>query len=334
MEHIYYSIASMIIFVVIVGLVLLLEMRKLEKVWHLGALILLVWSLYLFIFGIVVIFVYWVINYPNNITFNITVLEWWYLSCILFIAAVWNIFLSSPQLLWGLRIPSLATFLDDNSTLRTGKATDKEYAKKAQTVAYPLSIVAVVLTILLTLSLDTAAPDTQATQQNSPVTYIAVLKYLAVLFSFLSLASLLLSIEILDTLANPFTIRNNQNRDTPNRKLFFYRKIPFLPFPVGVGAIGLVYFTYATLSVAAVSIMSFVFYKHLALLACLFLIIFGLPYLFGYYEFKIRNRKEVVELTPEERLKPGFKLLVGFYLTFFVIIQVVLYTYCCIRMCK
>jgi hypothetical protein len=90
------------------------------------------------------------------------------------------------------------------------------------------------------------------------------------------------ALELLDTVANPFKDEWDHDPkdklDKPTQR-FFFRSA------VRGGGIGLTYYVYAALSIAAISIASLLFYPHLAFFAALFFIWFGLPYMFGYYEF-------------------------------------------------
>jgi len=304
------------------------EGKKLKGVFPLGVLITWVWFVCIILFSIIASILINHFKYPPEMT----ILEWWYVSCILFIVATWIVFFLSPRFLLVGEIPSLLTFFHYHSDFRREVESSKDlsrlYFDKARTVALPLSITGVALTFLLIVVLEHLIVK----KPNSFTTYHGVLGYFGVLFSFASLAFTFFALEFLDTVANPFK-GEWDHEDKVNKRFqrFFYRRA------VLFGGIGLAYLAYAALSVAGAIIASVLFYKHLAFFACLASVSIGLPYLFGYYKFdeknevtvhKIKIRKEDEDGKSKteisERLRPRFRRLMIFYFVLIVLIQIIL----------
>jgi len=365
----------------------------------LGLWIFVVWTGCILLFRMII----WPVQTILHRPISMTNLEWWYIYCILFILAVWILFLFSRVRILILdkewKIPSLVSFLDENSEFRSRTATSEKltslYFDKARTVALPLSITGVALTFLLIViledyvveekpikitaqsleslegqvpgyviqKLDDSIKNQEFTKEESLdvlsiaigdeeaivyrksilkhaerplLTYKEILSYFGVLFSFISLALIFFALEFLDTVANPFKDEWHQ-RGIKRTQRFFFRDVD------SFGGIGFTYCAYAALSVAAASIASLLFYPHFAFYACLGFIFFGLPYMFGYYEFNkddkvVLNRKKQKQKKKQastmknndvgrETLRLGFKRLMLIYFIIFGAFQYIHYNF-------
>lgn len=263
--------------------------EKKDEVLDLGLFLIPVISIISLLFTLLVI---------RAMGLELSYLEIWYLYCILIIPTIWFIFFLTPSHL-RTRIPSLMTYLDDHSKLRTGDATSDEYNEKVKTISVPLSVAGATNIFLLLLV------QQHLNNTNDLSDFDSILKYFSVFFSFCSIGFTILSLEILDTVANPY--RTNDK----NVKKFFYRDMGWF---FKLGAIGMVYLGYATLSIAGVAAISLVFYNHFSFYAAAATVFILLPYLYGYYRFGVGR----VERT---KFRTDFKFLAIVYTLIIILIQ-------------